>query len=327
MDTSSSLLSAKRDFGRLGFGLFTMAICSLALQLLMSLAVSLLAPSGALAENTPLSAFLNFLPLYGIALPIGFLVLRRAPAESCAPAKLRAKDYWALFLICFPLMYGGSILGSAISLIFSGGTSSNPVDAAISDLNWMQILITVVGAPVLEEFFFRKQLIDRSARYGEGSAILFSALMFGLFHMNLYQFFYAFLIGLVFGYVYLRTRCLRYSILMHMSINTFGGVIPALLSEHLGEDALELADSADGLSALGDAMPAYLLTSLYSLLALALCVTGIIILIKKCRRFVLLPASEELPRGMRFRTIYCRAGVILFTVVCVLVGTLILAFY
>ena len=327
MDTSSSLLSAKRDFGRLGFGLFTMVLLTIVLQLIMSLAVSLSGVSAALAENTPLNAFLNFLPLYGIALPVGFLVLRRVPAGPCVPAKLRAKDYWALFLICFPLMYGGSILGSALSLAISGGASSNPVDTAISDPNWMQILVTVVGAPVLEEFFFRKQLIDRSARYGEGSAILFSALMFGLFHMNLYQFFYAFLIGLVFGYVYLRTRRLRYSILMHMSINAFGGVIPALLGEYLGEGTLEPVDSAAGLSELGEAMPAYLLTSLYSLLALALCITGAVILIKKCRRFVLLPASEELPRGTRFRTIYCRAGVILFTVLCVLVGVFILAVY
>lgn len=327
MDVSPLLLSAKRDFNRLGFGLFTMALCSIILQLILSFVLTLSGLSAVLPVNPLLYTLLGVLPLYGVALPIGFLILRRVPAAPCTPAKLRAKDYWTLLLICFPLMYGGNILGSAISQLLSGGTASNPVDSMVSELDWLQALITVVAAPLLEEFFFRKQLIDRSARYGEGSAILFSALMFGLFHMNLYQFFYAFLLGLVFGYVYLRTRRLRYTIFMHMSINFLGGVLPSLLLSYVGDDVLELAESADGLSALGDALPKYLLVSLYSLCTLALCIIGAALLIMKCRRVLLLPASDELPRGTRFRTIYCRVGVILFTLVCILVGALYLFLY
>ena len=43
--------------------------------------------------------------------------------------------------------------------------------------------------------------------------------------MNLFQFFYAFLLGLMFGYVYTRTSKLRYSTAMHMIINFNGGVL------------------------------------------------------------------------------------------------------
>ena len=57
-------------------------------------------------------------------------------------------------------------------------------------------------------------------RYGEKTAIVFSALAFALFHMNLFQFFYAFGLGLIFGYVYTRTSRLRYSVLMHMLIDS-----------------------------------------------------------------------------------------------------------
>ena len=49
--------------------------------------------------------------------------------------------------------------------------------------------------------------------------------MFGLFHLNLFQFFYAFGLGLMFGYVYMRTSQLRYSIVMHMIINFNGSVL------------------------------------------------------------------------------------------------------
>ena len=81
----------------------------------------------------------------------------------------------------------------------------------------------------------RKRVSDQAAAEQQRKAdIVFSALMFGLFHMNLYQFFYAFLLGLVFGYVYLRTRRLRYTVFMHMSINAIGGVtITALFRESI----------------------------------------------------------------------------------------------
>ena len=43
--------------------------------------------------------------------------------------------------------------------------------------------------------------------------------------MNVFQFFYAFGLGLMFGYVYTRTSRLRYSVAMHMLINLNGSVL------------------------------------------------------------------------------------------------------
>lgn len=89
---------------------------------------------------------------------------------------------------------------------------------------WNVVFLVIVG-PIFEEWLFRKQLIDHTRKYGEKTAILLSGLAFGLFHMNLFQFFYAFLLGLMFGYVYTRTSKLRYSTAMHMIINFNGGVL------------------------------------------------------------------------------------------------------
>ena len=321
MDTRTPLLSAKRDFNRLGLSLLAMALIPLLVQLVLAFVIALLTPSGVLTERASIGTLLGVLPLYAVAYPAGLLILRTVPAAPYTPAKLRAKDYWTLFLICLPLLFGGSLIGNALSALLSGGNSTNPVDSMLSELGWLEVLTTVVLAPLFEEFIFRKQLIDRSARYGEGAAIVFSALMFGLFHMNLYQFFYAFLLGLVFGYVYLRTRRLRYTVFMHMSINAIGGVLPMLLLRYVGDDVLEMEDLTAALSAPDGAVAKYLLMSAYSLLIFALCITGFVLLIAKCRRLVLLPAPDELSRGTRLRTICC-AGVISFTLVCVLVGIL-----
>ena len=88
---------------------------------------------------------------------------------------------------------------------------------------WNVVFLVILG-PIFEEWMFRKQLIDHTRKYGEKTAILLSGLAFGLFHMNLFQFFYAFLLGVMFGYIYMRTSKLRYSTAMHMIINFNGAV-------------------------------------------------------------------------------------------------------
>ncbi len=93
----------------------------------------------------------------------------------------------------------------------------NPVAEVLKGLNTGTIFaIMVVMAPVCEEVLFRKLIIDRIRRYGDKAAILVSAIIFGLCHGNFYQFFYAFGIGLVFGYIYTRTGRIRYTIGFHM---------------------------------------------------------------------------------------------------------------
>ena len=53
-------------------------------------------------------------------------------------------------------------------------------------------LYMVICAPILEEYIFRKLIVDRTVKYGQGVAVVLSGLMFGLFHGNLNQFAYAF---------------------------------------------------------------------------------------------------------------------------------------
>lgn len=55
-------------------------------------------------------------------------------------------------------------------------------------------LISIIG-PIFEEILFRKILIDKTIKYGARISIIISALLFGLFHGNVNQFFYAFLMG------------------------------------------------------------------------------------------------------------------------------------
>ena len=63
-----------------------------------------------------------------------------------------------------------------------------------------------------------------------------SALLFALYHANLEQFFYAFLLGLLLAYVYYRTGLLRVSVALHMVLNFFGAVMSLLLPDCAASD-------------------------------------------------------------------------------------------
>ena len=82
-----------------------------------------------------------------------------------------------------------------------------------------------------EEFLFRKLLIDRTRRYGDLPSILLSGILFGLFHRNLFQLFYATAVGMVLAYVYTRTGKYWWCVAMHAAMNLVGTVVtPALMS-------------------------------------------------------------------------------------------------
>ncbi|WP_167605813.1 CPBP family intramembrane glutamic endopeptidase [Maribellus sediminis] len=81
-------------------------------------------------------------------------------------------------------------------------------------------LMMVVAAPILEELIFRGIILDGLLKnYSPQKSILISALLFGLVHLNPWQFVTGLIIGIFSGWVYYRTRSLSYSIIIHASAN------------------------------------------------------------------------------------------------------------
>ena len=84
---------------------------------------------------------------------------------------------------------------------------------------FLGVLVVGILAPIVEEIIFRKLLIDNMSKYGIVASVTISAFLFGLFHGNLAQFFYAWALGIIFGFVYVYTGKIIYTILLHMSGN------------------------------------------------------------------------------------------------------------
>lgn len=84
-------------------------------------------------------------------------------------------------------------------------------------------ILIVIVAPVLEELIFRGIILDGLLKkYSPIKSILISSFLFGLVHLNPWQFLTGLIIGIFSGWVYYRTRSLSLSIIIHASANLSG---------------------------------------------------------------------------------------------------------
>ena len=89
----------------------------------------------------------------------------------------------------------------------------------LSDSLWA-FMATVIAAPVLEEFLLRG-IIERGLLHwmSPWKAILWSAFFFAVIHLNPWQATGAFIAGILFGWIYWKTRSLAACIFVHMTNN------------------------------------------------------------------------------------------------------------
>ena len=167
---------------------------------------------------------------YLIAFPVfALMLLRTDKAKPREKSKLTVKDFLLLFFISEALMFAGNLIGTLLNNVFGtiiGRQPENDIANIINDIPmYLIFILMVVIGPIVEELIFRKLMIDRLSIYGDRIAILFSAVSFGLIHANLYQFFYAALLGVLLGYVYTRTGKVKHTMFIHMAVNFFGSVV------------------------------------------------------------------------------------------------------
>jgi uncharacterized protein len=102
---------------------------------------------------------------------------------------------------------------------------------------WSLALAAVVIAPIAEELFFRGFLLQGLARsYGPGVATAGSAAVFGLFHFSgpgaqsVLPILSAVVVGLVLGWLFVRTKNLAIPIAAHALVNAAALALAGLLS-------------------------------------------------------------------------------------------------
>ena len=131
----------------------------------------------------------------------------------------------ALFL---DFIVGWLILIAVVGVETFEGIACSP--AALTELNnihldyltlFTLLLYVSILTPIVEEVVFRGFVLDvASEKYGDWFAIFISALLFALVHLEAISVINAFIGGLIYGYVRIRTGSLWPSIILHFLWNT-----------------------------------------------------------------------------------------------------------
>ena len=180
-----------------------------------------------------------------IFLLVFWLVIRTIPKSPWKTESMSFRCLVQIFVMMYAVASVMNVIGAGISHVSpAGGTEQLDMIGKIVTSGLLTgVLMTVVLAPIVEELVFRKLMLDRIRNYGEKTAIVFSALCFGLFHGNLTQFLYAFAVGLFLGYVYCRTGKIHITMIMHALLNGLSSMlllVAPLLQKGVGELAILL---------------------------------------------------------------------------------------
>lgn len=135
-----------------------------------------------------------------------------------------------LILMAYCMMPLISVI-NLVSMMLAGENAAASMLGTLQQLPlWVSLLCVAVLPGVVEEFIFRGLLYSEHRRRRTWGAILASGVLFGLMHMNLNQFCYAFVIGVLFCLVYEATGSLLAPMLMHMVYNGNSVILTYLMN-------------------------------------------------------------------------------------------------
>lgn len=123
------------------------------------------------------------------------------------------------------------------------------------------LLIFFVGilAPACEEIVFRGAIFGGLKKEGNiFKAILASGLLFGLLHMNINQASYAFVIGILLGFLVEATGSIFSSILFHILVNTTNAIMMIFTSSFMSEEVMATAQESVDMATLLNMICIYL---------------------------------------------------------------------
>lgn len=166
-----------------------------------------------------------------IANPLAsFISLKKTKAAKFGDYFKKPQIGPGLIILAVLATLGISSFDSIIMDIFTNifGASSEQLNTSISSgiysenlfLSIVSFAYVCVLGPFFEELLCRGAIQTLAGHISPKMAVFASAFMFGIFHLNISQFYNAFLLGLLFGYVTLRARSIWPTVIMHIANNS-----------------------------------------------------------------------------------------------------------
>lgn len=258
---------------------------------------------------------LNIIPITASVIALKFPLRERFKSFYSKPR------YLGRSVGMFPACYGAAMIMQLLTLLlarlFVGTDVEDSFNATQSMLSndmpsaILRFIQAVIFAPILEEFWFRGLALETLRPYGNGFAIFVTAILFGITHANLAQFFYATVFGIFLAYVAIHTGSLIAPMILHALMNGISSITTLLMTD---PDVAEYVAAGMNGETPEITSTAVRLYAVWNIAVLLLIVVGIIMLIAKLvriKRYTVPKVQTELSTGTRWGIFLSRPTVII----------------
>ncbi len=274
-------------------------------------------------QTSPIDLYLEYALVVNevtllVAVFIASLLLKTKEPVKTEKHNVAFGKFVMLLPICFAISTAGNLISNTISMFSGSAEDIDELTQILSSTNiWIAFICTGIVAPIIEEIFFRKMLIDRLRPHGEMVCLIVPSLFFALFHQNVGQLFYAFGIGLVLSHLYYHSGRCSLTVILHAIFNTIG-TIPILFYDTIFEleDALNLIlDGAASPEILYEFIVPIILYLVYALVLFALSITGIIIICTNYKKLKISKTESALSPAEQRAVFFKTPGIIVSLIV------------
>lgn len=149
-----------------------------------------------------------------------YMLITRSKLKSFIPIKsIDFKNVVLIIILTFLIQSYSSVITSITSFFFEN-TVSDTVTDDILNFKFSSIVWAVAIAPaIFEELVFRGIILTNYKALPFKKAIFFSALMFGIMHLNITQFFYTIPVGMFLAFLVYYTGSIYSSMIAHFVTN------------------------------------------------------------------------------------------------------------
>jgi len=193
----------------------------------------------------PMPWFLVAFQIIGLILPLGLFA-------AISPRSHKKFEYCPLGIINILLIFVLSILFQPVMMMFAAVASlfmPNPVTGLMGNLAefpfLLSLVIIAVTPAVCEELVFRGFIQSKYEGQPIHVAAVVNGLFFGIIHMNMHQFPYAFVLGIAFAYMVYFTRNILSAVLSHFIINASQFTMGHMAARHIYTYGTVYEDVAD----------------------------------------------------------------------------------
>ncbi|MDP4091239.1 MAG: type II CAAX endopeptidase family protein [Bacillota bacterium] len=145
---------------------------------------------------------------------IGFLQFKKLSSTDC---------FYCIGITAAFAFFSMSLINLVINIFPEYEEVSQTVQTAFNPVG---IPLIIVLIPIFEEIFFRGIIFNElRSRINVTAAVILQALIFGVFHGNILQGIYTFMLAIILALVYIWTRSIWSNIIVHITYNLLGSIV------------------------------------------------------------------------------------------------------